>query len=68
MKRHTLLIVFVVLIVGGVGLAQTAYRLFLPIVQHGALIPSDDEVSTRLQVAEGYAVRLSTHTVLTGLA
>lgn len=61
MKRHTLLIVFIVLVVGGVGLAQTAYRLFLPIVQHGALIPSDDEVSTRLQVAEGYAVRLFAH-------
>ncbi|WP_298815672.1 PQQ-dependent sugar dehydrogenase [Chloroflexus sp.] len=41
----------------GVGLAQSPQYIFLPFISHTLVIPDPDEVSARLQVADGYVAR-----------
>ncbi len=53
----------ILIVVGAIALltivwSQSAQNLFLPLISRLPVIPPADEVAIRLQVAEGYAVRL----------
>lgn len=59
MKRSlAVLLVALGLALAAITLAQPPYRLHLPIVARSPVVPPADAISARLEVAEGYAVRL----------
>lgn len=57
-RSLAVLLVTMSLALAAITLAQPPYRLHLPIVARSPVVPPADAISARLEVAEGYAVRL----------